>query len=122
MPADHRIDVTERIVYIHAWGRVTNEDLTGRRAALAADPDFRPEFDRIVYDFAGVTELEVSTETLAGLATSTLFAPSARRAVVVSSHEAFGLARMCATMTGGEDRIQVFFDHDRAMVWLKSEG
>ena len=119
MPAEYRIDPAERMVYNRGWGVFTDDDLAAGRAAMSADPTFHPEFDQL-YDFTEVTDLRVSSRTLRELAATSPFATTARRAVVVSSEAAFGLARMYAIMAMREDLIQVFRDRESAMLWLKS--
>jgi hypothetical protein len=119
MPADYRIDRSKRLVYGRAWGILTNDDLTDRRAALYRDPAFAPDLDEL-YDAVEVTEVQVASRVLLQLALSSGFSPTARRAVVVSSDVAFGIARMYALLAGREDTIQVFRDRASAVRWLES--
>ena len=119
MPADNRIDRSKRIVYSRAWGVLTDEDLKSNRAALFADPGFEPNLSQL-YDFTNVTEVRITSEALLSLAMTSRFSPTSRRAVVVSSDEAFGMARMYSILSGREELIQVFRDRASAMQWLDS--
>jgi len=121
MPADNRIDLSTRVVYSRAWGIVTNEDLADNRVALSRDPAFAPDLAQL-YDCTGVTEVKVTSEALLRLALTSPFAPTARRAIAVSSEVAFGLARMYAQLSGREEVIQVFRDRPSAVQWLDSAG
>ena len=119
MPADNRIDRSERIVYSRAWGIVTDEDLADNRAALFADPAFEPGLAQF-YDFTDVTEFKVSSMALLHLSLTSRFAPTARRAVAVSSDLVFGMARMYAILSAREEVIQVVRDRPSAVQWLTS--
>ena len=119
MPAEYRIERSRRMVLSRAWGCLTDAELTDNRAALFADAAFEPDMAQL-YDFSGVTELKVTSETLRLFARTSRFSPRARRAMVVSSDAVFGMARMYAIMSDKEDQIQVFRDVASAMHWLDS--
>jgi len=118
MPAEYRIDRSKRLVMSRAWGVLTDQDLVDNRTALFADPGFEPALDQ-VYDLSEVTEMKVSSTVLLHLAMSSRFSPTARRAVVVTSDVAYGMARMYAMLTGHEDTVQVFRDRPSADRWLE---
>lgn len=119
MPVDYRIDRLKRLVSSRAWGVLADEDLIDSRAAMGRDPAFARDLDQL-YDAVEVTEVRVTSPVLLQLALSPQFAPTARRAIVVSSDVAFGMARMYAILTGHEDTIRVFRDRPSAMQWLES--
>ena len=119
MPADYRIDPTRRIAYSRAWGILTDQDLAGNRAALFADPAFELDMPQL-YDFSGITEIRVTPAAIRHLAPTSPFGQTARRALVVPTEEAFGMARMYAILTGHEELIQVFRDRESAIRWLES--
>ena len=119
MPAEYRIDRSKRLIHSRAWGVMTDQDLVANRTALFADPGFSPDFDQL-YDLSEVTEVKVSSTVLLHLAMSSRFSPLARRAVVVTSDVAYGMARMYAMLTGHEDTIQVFRDRPSAVQWLEA--
>ncbi|HXY68777.1 MAG TPA: hypothetical protein VEH62_04975 [Gemmatimonadales bacterium] len=119
MPAEYRIDRSKRTVYSRAWGILMDQDLIDARSALFADPAFAPEFDQL-YDFTEVAEVRVTSPVLLQLALSSRFSPTSRRAVVVSSDVAYGMARMYAILSGREETIQVFRDRAAAVAWLEA--
>ena len=119
MPAEYRIDRSKRLILSRAWGVMTDQDLVANRTALFADPGFAPDLDQL-YDLSEVTEVKVSSTVLLHLAMSSRFSTLSRRAVVVTSDVAFGMARMYAMLTGHEDTIQVFRDRADAVRWLEA--
>ena len=121
MPADNRVDRSKRVVYSRAWGVLTDQDLADNRAALFLDPVFEPSFARL-YDLTDVTEFKVTSAALLRLSLTSPFAPTARRAVVVSSDAAFGMVRKYSILSGREEVIQVFRDRPSAVQWLNSAG
>ena len=119
MPADYRIDRLKGVVYSRAWGVLTDQDLADNRAALFADPAFEPDLAQL-YDFTDVSAIKVTSAALQRLALTSRFAPVALRAIVVSTDEAFGMARMYSILSGREETIQVFRDRESAVRWLES--
>jgi hypothetical protein len=119
MPADFRIDRSRHVVYSRAWGVLTDQDLSDNRDALFADPAFDPGLAQL-YDFTEVTEVQVTSAVVRQLAQTSRFAPRARRAIVVSSDDAFGMARMYSLLSDREEMTQVFRDRASAMQWLES--
>jgi len=119
MPADHRIDLNDRIVYSRAWGILSDEDLLSNN--VAADPAFAPDL-RQLYDLTDVTEIAVTAAGLRALAATSRFAPTARRAIVVSSDVVFGMSRMYAIISGHEEWVRVFRDRAAALAWLTDQS
>lgn len=120
MPATSIIDHDARIVRSRAWGILSDSDLEGTQATLHADPRFDPMY-RQVYDFSGVTEVQVTGEFVRRLARNSLFSPHARRAVVVNSDVAFGLARMFGLVGDRDpDSFMIFRDIQSAEDWIDS--
>jgi len=119
MPADYRIDRSKRIAFSRAWGLFTDQELADNRAALFSDPAFEPDMAQL-YDFTGVTEARISSAAIRRLAPTSPFAATARRALVVSTDEVFGMARMYAILSGREELIQVFRDRASALRWLEA--
>jgi hypothetical protein len=122
MPASYRIDEQEHIVYSRAWGTLTDADIVTNRNDLFRDPAFSPDLAQL-YDFSGVTELALSTSTVRRLAGSSRFAATARRAIVVSTDVAFGMARMYALLSErSEDSFRIFRSTAAADRWLKDRS
>ena len=121
MPFSQRIDRAQGVIYTRAWGVLTDEDLSGIHAAKMAEPAYKPELTRL-YDLSEVTDVPVSSRAILRQSLATAEAPNARRAIVVPSDEAYGMARMFAILSGREGLIQVFRDRPSAVQWLNSAG
>jgi len=118
MPATYRLDLTNRVVWSLAWGALTDEELQAHSKTLRADPRFEAEF-RQLQDLTGVDTSAVTSSGLTRLTQMNPFGKRARRAVLVSSDVAFGLARMHEQMRGDSaDELQVFRDRAAALEWL----
>ena len=100
------------------WGRLVDADLQQTQAGLRSDAQFEPDYSQL-YDFTALTDLAVTAGGLRGIALQSTFAPSARRAIVVASDEAFGMARMFA-LVGDRDpnHFRIFHDMREAQAWL----
>lgn len=112
-----RIDAARQAVFITAEGKVTEAGITDAIARLRAEPNFRPHFSELL-DMRGVTGFEVSSEAVRALTQLDLFDPSARRAFVVASDLAFGLARMYSLARGPHEQLRVFRSVEEARAWL----
>ncbi len=118
MPTTYRLDVANWVVYSRAWGAVTDEELAAHSRALKADPRFQPDFLQL-QDVVDMSEPLVSAEGLRRVAALNPFGKGARRAVLVASNVAFGLARMHEFLRGGSaDELQVFRNRAAALGWL----
>ncbi len=120
MAQEFQIDEPQHVVWVRCWGPLTDHDILSHQAALRADPRFRPEFSQLV-DTRAVTEVEVSARVMWQLGQSQLFAPSARRAYVVSRDVLFGLVRMYGLYQGlrGRAEIRAFRTRAEAVAWLE---
>jgi hypothetical protein len=118
MPATYEIDTASRLVRTHAWGELTDADLTEYYRRLRADPDFQPTFNQFC-DLRTVSRIAATPQGLRTLARTKVFAPSARRAFLTSSEADFGLARMFQTYSELEgSTIGVFKREEDAIAWL----
>lgn len=122
MPLVYEIDPARPRVLMTGTGSVTMADFDEVRAAMLANPLFRPSLDQLL----DLTEAHVDTLTSADIRTLsevTPFGPRSRRAIVASSAVAFGLARMFQILA--DDRrgtIRVFEDREAAELWLARIG
>jgi hypothetical protein len=92
MPVVLKIDRRRKVVYSAFHGKTTDEEVAAHRAAIAADPDFNPEFSEIV-DFTGVTEAAMSEASLSAMAKNpSLFKDSAVHIIVAPADLIFNLA------------------------------
>jgi hypothetical protein len=97
---------------------LTDADVLAARERLRTDPDFQNHYCELV-DLQGVTSIEVSSATIRQLAQQDLWGPHARRAFVVGSEVAFGLARMFDILTDERGHeIRVFTTMPEARQWL----
>jgi hypothetical protein len=92
MPVVLKIDARRKVVYSAFYGRIDDAEVAGHRAAIAADPDFSPNFNEVI-DFTAVTEADLSESTLAAMAkTPSLFSESVLHIVVAPADLLFHLA------------------------------
>jgi hypothetical protein len=118
MPATYRIDPAHRVVWSHGWGVVTNEELAAHSRRLRDDPRFKPDF-RQLQDLSDVDTMQVTVDGLAVVAKLNPFGAGARRAVVVGTDVAYGLARAHEMLRGDPaDSLVVFRDRAAALEWL----
>ena len=118
MPGSYLIDETQQIVFSRAWGEVTNLDLVDHARTLRADPRFGPYFRQIV-DFSDVTHVHVTSEGVRLLVHINPFERAARRAFVVASDVAFGMARMYQiTLDPEPESLHICRNLGEGFVWL----
>lgn len=122
MPAEFEIDLEHRLVRSRAWGVLVDADLAATQQALRTAPGFEPDFCQL-YDFREVTQIKLTAPFLRRLAKQSPFARDARRAVVVSSDVAFGMARMYE-LAGNRDpnRFRIFRTCEEAIDWLGEDA
>jgi hypothetical protein len=119
MPASYAIDKQKRLVVTSAWGKCTVEDALEFRRQILKDEDFDPSFAQLA-DFSAVTTIDISPGEVRMLAWMSPFSPGSRRAIVVQSQLAFGLARIFETLRTlrGERYIRVFHTREEALAWI----
>ena len=103
MPFDVELLPAERVVLTRAWGTVTDDDVVGqveRTAALFRDGTIDGDWAQIV-DYSAVTDVDgVTSAGVRRAAEANAWPRYAVRAVIVSSDEQFGLARMYQALGG----------------------
>jgi hypothetical protein len=120
MPASFTIDLEDRIVFSRAWGILVDDDLRQTQRGVREAPGFAPDF-RQLYDFSDVTDVQVTQDSLWGMAVNSPFELGARRAMVVDTDVAFGVARMYQLISGRESTtFRIFRDREAALRWLDS--
>lgn len=98
------------------------EEIRDHQRALAENPDFDPDFHHL-FDLTEVQNLRVSTEEIRNLASTTLFSPTSRRAVVAPRDASFGLSRMYEGFSSlPEGTLMVFRTRKEALAWLDVPG
>ena len=119
MPATFLIDHDERIIRSRAWGLLIDRDLLETQQRLREDPRFEPTYCQI-WDFTAVQQLSLTGDGLRKLAANSPFSRDARRAIVVGSEGAYGMARMYALLSDrNPDHFRIFRDTPAAVKWLR---
>ena len=120
MPLAYKIDKERRLVTTSGWDTIARQDVIDHRQKLAADHDFSPTYATVA-DFTRVTKLEITAADIQLFAAKNVFAPNARRAIVVADREAFGLARMFEILRDvrGEEGIRIFDNVEDAREWVQ---
>lgn len=92
MPVVLKIDARRKVVYSAFYGKIDDAEVAGHRSAIAADPDFKADFNEII-DFTAVTDASLSESTLAAMAANpSLFDESVLHIVVAPADLLFQLA------------------------------
>ena len=119
MPIFYKIDKERRIIMSTVSSPITIADALGSQQKLRNDPDFDPTFSQLV-DATQLPSIDLDTSDLRRLAEGSMFSNHSRRAILVSSDVAFGLARMYETFreSAGETGIHIFRDLDQALDWI----
>lgn len=117
MPVSFAIDQTRSAVLSRGWGTVTGHELLAHARTLAADARFHPHFCQLV-ELREVVTVDASSASISELAEVSPFGAGARRAIVVSTDVAYGMARMFQILRTTPDEIFVFRDMEAALAWL----
>jgi hypothetical protein len=122
VPVSYHIDKTRRLVISTASGFLTAADILTHQRQLLGDSNFDPTCSQIV-DCTAVTEVDLSPEDVRAVTATAVFSAHSRRAVVVTTDEQFGFARMFKMMREGqgEHGIQIFRDSAEALRWALPE-
>ena len=123
MPAYFKIDKERRLVMSTISGVFMLADGLSHQEKLLKDPDFAPSFSQLL-DCTHVTKIELVPEDVRRLAQRAIFSSNSRRAILVSSDLAFGLARMFVIFREslGEKGVRVFHDLEEALYWVLSQN
>jgi len=118
MSFDYQIDVARRLVISRGWGALTDQDLLSHAASLAKDPRFQRDMRQLV-DFREVARIEFATGTIHRMVGVNPFGAGARRAFVLSSAGAYGMARMYQSLSDpSPDKVELFRELEPALAWL----
>jgi hypothetical protein len=121
MPSSYLIDVESGVIYARKWGVLTDEQVAAYTKALWTDPRFDPGFRQIV-DFRELTTIRVTGAAVRGIARDNAFRRDARRAFVVATDEAFGLARMFGMFTDSNaETFTIVRTLEAAFEWIGME-
>jgi hypothetical protein len=115
----YTIDVERGIVRTRGWGIITSEEIRDDTSRKLADPRFDPRF-RSLFDMSDAINLEVSSSTLAGVASTPVYDDDVRRAIVATRDVVYGIARMYASfVTRMGQEVRVFRRRDVAEAWIE---
>jgi hypothetical protein len=118
MPIEYRIEVPLRTLFTTVFGVFTDADARGLVEGLRNEPDFGSDFDQL-FDARGVTSVELSGRCVREIAAVRMFGEGSRRAFVVGTDVAFGMARMFEMLRDDAlDQIRVFKNIEDARAWL----
>lgn len=118
MPGAYTIDLPRSLVLSRGWGVLTDRELLAHVRALTTDSRFAPHFRQLA-DLRDVMEVKFTASTIREMVRLNPFGAGARRALVVTSDELFGMARMYQLLTDeSPDELQIFRKMDDALQWL----
>jgi hypothetical protein len=120
MAADYQIDTKNRSVWLTYSGYLRIAEMYDAGRRMASDPEFDRKFSQLVAA-RSVTSVEMNDYTVKKFAQEHVFAPSARRAVVLSQPLHVALARMFQIyrqLAGGSEQIEIFNNMENALRWL----
>lgn len=116
MPLGFHIDTDRRITFVRGWGTVTDADVRAHAAALRSDPRFDPSWP-VLGDGREIADLRVTGGFLRHYQSP--FDGSTKRAFVVASDVAFGMARMYGFLATDDDQaVAVMRNMSSALGWL----
>jgi hypothetical protein len=122
MPISYKIDLDRRLVYTRSWGVLTDADILAHKEQLALDPKFCPTMGQLS-DVREIERLAVTTEGVKAMVAHDQAHADRRTghrvAFVVSTDEAFGMARMYSQRSN-PDLVSVFRSLTDAVEWLES--
>lgn len=118
MPLSYAIDRRQRVVVTRASGVLTVDDAVRVRGLLQSDPMFRSHF-ALLFDLREVTQVNISFQAIARLASATVFAANARRAFVCATELQHEIAH-AFSLVGREHQliVRVFREPHTAEAWL----
>jgi len=120
MPFATSFYLDRRLMITRAWGHITVEDVLAFRQDLAARPEFNPTWAHVV-DARNAVVFDMSADEIRQLAETSVFSPSARRAMVATDPAIFGLFRMYGVMFELQvdgSAVGVFTTLDNAIEWV----
>jgi len=112
------VDTSRSLVLSRGYGTLTDADLMNHVRALRADAAFRSDM-RQLGDFRDVTKIAISSAGVRELSSLNPWGAGSRRAVVVASDYAYGMARMYQMVREpSQDDLEIFRGLAEALDWL----
>jgi len=122
MPYSHSIDTSRAVVLATAEGRLCDDDLIRLAHEISEDPLFLPGM-RLLCDWSGVTQCDVTRVGIAYELANSRFDPSSRRAYVVRHGPETQVVAYILACSSPEEALNIRLFHTRAeaLAWL-NEG
>src|SRR5437899_5039300 len=118
MSGSYLIDVPRGIVFSRGWGVLTDAEIFAHAGSLRSNARFDPGFRQIV-DFRELSVIRVTGAGVHAVAQNNPFRRDARRALVVVTDEAFGLARMFGLFTEADaEQFRIVREIGPALEWI----
>lgn len=112
------VDVSRSLVLSRGFGTLTDADLMNHVRSLGADTAFRADMRQIA-DFRDVAKIAISSAGVRELSSLNPWGAGSRRAVVVGSDYAYGMARMYQMIREpSNDDLEIFRGLAEALDWL----
>lgn len=123
MPWSYEIDVSRKLIQTTLWGTMTPAEADTLYHALKNDPAFDPTFSELM-DTTKVDSSQMSTSKVRESAKRSPYVGASKRAILVGSDLAFGLARVYSTYVdiNGGPLVNVFRKREEALRWLGVSG
>lgn len=113
------VDIDRSLVLSRGLGILTDADLIAHVRALSTDAAFRGDMCQLA-DFSEVTRIAISSAGIRELGRLNPWRQGARRAAVVASDYAYGMARMYQIIREpSQDELEIFRRLDEALDWLR---
>jgi hypothetical protein len=116
MPVFCRVAASERTIFWVFEGAVTDKELFDAHETLWADPEYRPEYSRLV-DTTGSNPVRLSAEAVRWIADRNTRARIGKIAFVASADAMYGMSRMYELYSEGVP-CRVFRSRSEALGWL----
>ena len=117
MSIKYYIDTQHGIVVSETDVSPTFEEIADLLERLQVDPDFDPSFGHLA-DYSSSETRGLTSDELRRLAEFAVFAPTAKRAIVVQAGLQYGLGRMYQLIKGDPDTVRLFASKEEALQWL----
>jgi len=108
-------DSRRRVVFVRAWGTVTERQMIELARALERDATINPDWSCLI-DARDAGEISVGGSFLRGYRSA--FSRTSLRAVLASRPVVVGLSRMYALSQGLDDTFLVCHELPEALAWL----
>jgi hypothetical protein len=120
MPAFYRIEAATQTIFCELEGAVTDRELLSVAQAVWADPEYRPDYARLL-DGTNAAPALLSAEFVRWAANRVSLETPSKVALVANRDAMYGMMRMFQLCFEGAP-CQAFRKRDDALVWLGQHG